>query len=166
MIPTPAGRLVPTDRGHDLVLVREFKAPIEDVWASITEPERLARWYGTWSGPAAPGITIELTLTAEEGSPTSQVHIDACTPPTHLAVSAKDEAGDWHLEVRLTEQNGVTSLEFVHHLGPDVDASDIGPGWEFYLDRLVASRDGATLPDFDDYYPAMKPHFEAQQTSD
>ena len=25
-----------------------FRAPIEDVWAAVTEPERLARWIGTW----------------------------------------------------------------------------------------------------------------------
>jgi len=40
---------------------------------------------------------------------------------------------------------------------------EVGPGWEYYLDALVASRDGQPAPDFDDYYPAMKEHFEAQR---
>jgi hypothetical protein len=37
-----------------------------------------------------------------------------------------------------------------------------GPGWEFYLDALAASRDGAAVPDFNDYYPAQKEYFAAQ----
>ena len=38
-----------------LVQTRTFAAPIEDVWAAITEPERLARWIGTWTGDPASG---------------------------------------------------------------------------------------------------------------
>jgi hypothetical protein len=37
----------------------------------------------------------------------------------------------------------------------------VGPGWEYYLDNLVASRDGAPLPDFDDYYPAQAAYYES-----
>jgi len=37
----------------------------------------------------------------------------------------------------------------------------MGPGWEYYLDMLVAARDGTPAPVFDDYYPAMKPYYEA-----
>ena len=29
---------------------RTFRAPIEYVWAAVTEPARLARWIGTWTG--------------------------------------------------------------------------------------------------------------------
>ena len=37
MISPPTGRLFPTADGNDLVLSRTFRAPIEDVWASVTE---------------------------------------------------------------------------------------------------------------------------------
>ena len=43
------------------------------------------------------------------------------------------------------------------------NVGEVGPGWEYYLDMLVASRDGQQAPDFGDYYPAMKEHFEAQR---
>jgi uncharacterized protein YndB with AHSA1/START domain len=55
MNPTPGGRLVRTPTGRDLVLIRRFRAPIEDVWASITESDRTARWFASWTGDAAPG---------------------------------------------------------------------------------------------------------------
>jgi uncharacterized protein YndB with AHSA1/START domain len=162
MTTIPTGRLTPTSQGHDLTLVREFRAPIEDVWDSVTQSDRVGRWFGHWSGDAGPGMTITLTLVAEEGNPTSDVTVTACTPPRHLAVSVADEHGTWNLELHLSEQDGVTTLEFVHHLAPEAPAGEVGPGWEYYLDRLVASRDGTEMPDFDDYYPGMKDHFEAQ----
>ena len=54
----PSGQLVQTADGNALVVSRTFRAPIEDVWASVTEPERTARWFGTWKGDAAPGRMI------------------------------------------------------------------------------------------------------------
>ncbi|WP_305784345.1 hypothetical protein [Symbioplanes lichenis] len=54
--------------------------------------------------------------------------------------------------------------------GPTADAvalaenvGEVGPGWEYYPDFLVASRDGTSAPDFADYYPAMQGWFEGQR---
>jgi hypothetical protein len=47
----------------------------------------------------------------------------------------------------------------VQHLDPDVDISNVGPGWEYYLDLLVASRDDRPLPAFDDYFPAQQAYY-------
>jgi hypothetical protein len=38
-------------------------------------------------------------------------------------------------------------------------ARDMGPGWEYYLDNLVAARAGEKLPKFDEYYPSMQVHY-------
>ena len=42
-------------------------------------------------------------------------------------------------------------------------AAGVGPGWEYYLDRLVAAETGADVAaiDFDDYYPAQSDHYRA-----
>ncbi|MET8234537.1 hypothetical protein ABZS77_28065 [Micromonospora sp. NPDC005298] len=37
----------------------------------------------------------------------------------------------------------------------------VGAGWEYYLDMLVASRDGSPLPRFDDYHPAMGSYYRS-----
>ena len=67
MNPTPTGTLIRTPDGRDLVLIRTFRATIHDVWASITESERTARWFASWTGDAAPGETIRYTMTFEAG---------------------------------------------------------------------------------------------------
>lgn len=39
--------------GGQLVFTRTFHAPLADVWAACTEPKRLERWIGTWTGDPA-----------------------------------------------------------------------------------------------------------------
>ncbi|TDE19579.1 SRPBCC family protein [Actinomadura sp. 6K520] len=160
MTPTPTGRLIAVATGTDLEMTREFKAPIEDVWASITEPDRTARWFAHWTGEGRPGAKVRLKLVLEEGQPESDMTIIACEPPRRLEVETVDEYGRWHLEARLAEAGGVTTLTFLHHLEPDTDAATTGPGWEYYLDRLVASMTGAPAPSFDDYYPAQAEYYK------
>jgi uncharacterized protein YndB with AHSA1/START domain len=160
MTPRPNGQLLGTADGRDLVLTRSFRAGIDDVWASITESERTARWFASWTGEPGPGKTIRYKLVFEGDAPEADMTIDACEPPHHLAVSTRDEYGTWRLEARLTENEGVTELTFIHHLDEGADVGSVGPGWEYYLDMLVASRTGDQLPDFDDYYPAQKGYYE------
>ena len=50
MTPRPTGRLLDTPGGRQLLLTRSFRAGIEDVWASITESERTARWFSVVDG--------------------------------------------------------------------------------------------------------------------
>lgn len=159
MSPTPTGRLFDTD----LVLTRTFRAPVADVWASVTDPERTARWFGAWEGDPAPGRTIKVQMAYEEGKPWMDMTIDACEPPHRLAISAGEENDRWRLELALAETAGVTELRFTQHLTSTDSVGEVGPGWEYYLDALVASRDGDPIPDFADYYPSMKEHYEAQR---
>ncbi|MFV2017299.1 SRPBCC family protein [Micromonospora sp. LOL_023] len=159
MSPMPTGRLV----GTDLALIRTFRASVADVWASITDPARTAGWFGPWHGDAAPGSTIKVQMAYEEGQPWMDCTIDRCEPPYRLAISALDEHGGWHLEMTLVESAGVTELRFTQHLNGTDGVGEVGPGWEYYLDALVASRAGEPAPNFGDYYPAMKEYFEAQR---
>jgi uncharacterized protein YndB with AHSA1/START domain len=153
------GRLVRTPEGRDLVIVRTFRAPIGDVWASITESERTARWWGPWTGEPGPGRTIRYTMAFEAEGPASEMLIEACEPPRHLAVRAINDYGDWRLEAHLSESGGVTEMRFTQHLDDKTDVGSVGPGWEYYLDNLVASRTGAAMPDFNDYYPSQKQYY-------
>jgi uncharacterized protein YndB with AHSA1/START domain len=163
----PTGQLIRAEAGVDLVLRRVFKAPMAEIWADVTESSRTARWFGPWEGDAAAGHTIRVKMVFEEEAPWFDLRIDACEAPRRLAVSATDEAGGWRLELLLSEVDGGTELSLVHHLdgtdGTD-GVGEIGPGWEYYLDLLAAAREDAPAVSFDDYYPAMKPYFEALVT--
>ena len=69
----------------------------------------------------------------------------------------------WHFLVELTEDAGTTTLSFSQSV-PDAEmAAGVGPGWEYYLDRLVAAETGADVAavDFDAYYPAQSDHYRA-----
>ena len=103
---------------------REFRAPIADVWAAVTEPARLERWIGTWSGDPASG-SIDFRMTAEaEDAPVETHRILACDPPRRL-VTESGGAGDgsvWRLELDLAETDGVTVLTFGQRL------DDVDPG--------------------------------------
>jgi len=162
-MPQPTGRLVRKDDGVYVVLDRIFKAPIEDVWASLTDPERTARWFGAWAGDAGPGRIIKVQMVQEEGKPWMDMTIDACEAPRRLALSAGEEPDRWRLDLELAESAGVTELRFTQHLTTTAGVGEVGPGWEFYLDALVASRDGLPMPSFGDYYPSMKDHYEEQR---
>jgi hypothetical protein len=55
----------------------------------------------------------------------------------------------WQHVLELDEADGVTTLTFTQlvpdgPLGTDL-VSSVGPGWDYYLDRLVASLGGADV---------------------
>ena len=146
-----------------VVLTRTFHAPIEDVWAAVTESDRLGRWIGTWTGDPASG-QVEFLMTAE-GAVEPQTHyIDACEPPRRLAThssSPMDPDQAWHLTIDLAEVDGVTTLTFGQVMSDAVPVESVGPGWDYYLDRLVAAESGDDVSalDFNDYYPAFAEHY-------
>ncbi len=73
---------------------------------------------------------------------TSRWRSGSATPPRTLKVTSNVGQHVWYLDVELSETDGVTTLAFSQ---PDVDREDalsVGPGWEYYLDRLVAVETG------------------------
>lgn len=142
-----------------MILTRTFQAPPADVWTSVTASDSTARWIGRWEGDAAPGRSVRLQLLFEQGQPWSDVAIDICEPPRRLLMTMKDEAGQWRIELTLTQRGATTELRFMQRLEDPKLAGDVGPGWEYYLDRLVAAREGLPMPSFEDYYPAQKAHY-------
>jgi uncharacterized protein YndB with AHSA1/START domain len=162
MSPTPTGRLESHGNRHTLVMTRDFKAPIDDVWASVTEPERLERWIGTFSGDPEDGyVMFRMTFEGDDHEP-EKMEIRECDPPRRLALTSQVGEQVWFLELDLAEADGVTTVTFSQ---PDIDPAaieNVGPGWEYYLDNLVAAREGRPLPAFTDYYPSQKAWYQAQ----
>lgn len=161
--PTPTGRLVANDDGHDLILTRTLPLPVEEAWAYVTEPSYTARWFGAWKGTGAVGETVQLQLGFEETSPWMDVEITECDSPRLLRILNTDDNGSWDLSLELTSGQGTTELRFVMHNIDPVGVGEIGPGWEYYLDQLLAAIDGTPLPDFNDYFPAQREYFEQQR---
>lgn len=107
-------------------------------------------------------------MTAEgEDCPAEQYWVDVCDAPQRLVVHFSSGDGAeadfvWLLELDLAETDGVTTLTFAQAMSDPEMASSVGPGWDYYLDRLVAAEtDGdVAAVDFDDYYPAQADHYQ------
>jgi uncharacterized protein YndB with AHSA1/START domain len=155
MIPQPTGRL----RGNDLVLTRRFRASVEDVWTSITDPASTARWFGRWEGTPGVGNEIKIQMAFEDGAPWLAKKIEACEAPHRLVLTSVGSSFTSKLELAIKTTNDGCELEFIQHAINRAMVGEVGPGWEYYLDALVASRDDATRPKFDSYYPAQKAYF-------
>ncbi|WNB86618.1 SRPBCC family protein [Cellulomonas sp. ATA003] len=151
-----AGRVERHDTGVRLVFDRDWEVPVGEVWSALTDPDRLALWFGRWTGDPASG-TVVLTLTGEGDAPPETVTIDACEPPHRLAVTTGAADARWPLEVTLTEvADGGTTLRFVHRLSDSDDVVSTGVGWHYYLDRLDAVVTGRPVTDdWDAYYPVL-----------
>lgn len=157
------GRVLRTDRGRDLILLRSLSIPVEEAWAFLTESALTEQWFGPWEGDARPGGTVRVRMRFEENEPAVRARIVGCTTAEHLALQVADEYGNWNLELFLEEDGEDDSLlRFVHHLEDDANVGEVGPGWEYYLDLLVAATEGTEEPQFDQYYPALSGHFLEQ----
>lgn len=154
------GRIDASSTGHDIVVERTFNIPMTEVWRSIVEPECMNRWIGTWSGEAGVGKRVAFVMTAEGATEPEDALIHACDAPRLLDVESFQGETSWRMTLGLSEANGVTTLVFRQKIDRNDDASSIGPGWEYYLDRLVAVLEGAGFLDWEDYYPAQQAHWD------
>ena len=165
--PRPTGRREDRDGTAFVVFERTFAAPIADVWAAVTESDRLSRWIGNWTGDPASG-SISFFMTAEaEDAPAETVWIDECHEPTRLVMrSARpdDHSEVWSWQIDLAEADGVTTLTFAQEVVDVELAESVGPGWDYYLDRMVAAETDGDLSaiDFDDYYPEFAAYYRAE----
>ena len=157
------GTVTDIDGEPNLVLTRTFVARAADLWRELTDSARLERWIGRWEGDPASGH-VEFYMTSEDpDAGGEQYTIIECDPPRRFAGDTSAASGSWHLWFELVARGETTTLIFGQRLGPEDEVGDIGPGWEYYLDRLVAvhkGRDVATVV-WDDYYPAMQPAYQA-----
>jgi uncharacterized protein YndB with AHSA1/START domain len=169
--PRATGRRDERDGTAYVVFERTFNAPIADVWAAVTESDRLSRWIGNWTGdPASGSVAFFMTAEAEdapEDAPEETIWIDECVEPTRLAMrSARpdDHSEVWSWQVDLAEAGGVTTLTFAQEVVDVALAESVGPGWDYYLDRMVVAETGGDpgAIDFDDYYPAFAAYYRAE----
>jgi uncharacterized protein YndB with AHSA1/START domain len=164
--PTPTGWHRDRPEGAAVEFTRTYRAAIADVWAAVTESDRLARWIGFYDGdPRLGHVAFTMNAEGEENMTPTRYDIRRCEPPHVLRVHTTDDFGTWDLIVELIEEDGVTTLTLSQIIDDPTTIENTGPGWEYYLDRLSAVLRG-TDPgdiDFDDYYPAQRGYYLSVQ---
>ncbi|KAA0023554.1 hypothetical protein [Antrihabitans cavernicola] len=137
------------DAGSDLVLVhyvRAFALPVVDLWERITEADKVPDWFGIMTGDPFGG-TVAIHTDDDCRRETMTVRIDNCLSPHELDVTIDGGV----LELRLSQVGVVTTLEVIRrHLHPS-EVAEVGPRWQYYLDRLEASIARVPLPTWADY---------------
>jgi uncharacterized protein YndB with AHSA1/START domain len=79
-----------------------FETEIDDVWSALTDPSRLARWYGEVEGDLRLGGEYRARLFSSGWEGTGR--IEACEPPRRLLLVTKHagEAEEQVIEISLT----------------------------------------------------------------
>lgn len=158
--PTATGRRLPDGR---LALSRTLPRSPAQVWTALTDPDRTARWFGRWSGDPTTG-TIDVLLAAEEGTPTSVARVLVCEAPRRLVLEFPQGDTTWTIELTVHGGGDVATVTLAQDLPDGEAAAMIGPGWDYYLDRLVAAetgRDVDVIAFEPDYVPELCDHYRA-----
>lgn len=133
-----------TGRTRSVLLRRTFPATVDQLWATCTQPDTLARWYGTVTGDTRLGGSVELLEVA------ATCEILRCEAPYRLDLTWADSNGTTvvRLSLRRVDDGTELTLEQLGFLAP-VAAAGHGSGWERELGRLEMFLAGGAKADGD-----------------
>ncbi len=111
---------------------------IDDVWSALTDPSRLARWYGNIEGDLHLGGEYRARLFASGWEGTGRV--DACEPPRRLLVTIKDadDQGEGAIEVALDADGDHTIVVWEERGMPLDHLAAYGAGIQIHVEDLTA----------------------------
>jgi uncharacterized protein YndB with AHSA1/START domain len=148
---SPASRLLGSLRsadGRGVVRIEDrYDTEIDDLWSAITDPARIARWYGQVEGDLRPGG--EFRLYVEDADSEHAGRVEECEPPRRLRVTTREtdesyERGqgvppfDETIEATLTADGDQTVL-VLEVRGMPLDAvAYYGAGWQIHAENLAA----------------------------
>jgi hypothetical protein len=144
-----------TADGEGVVTMRErFSTDIEDLWDAITDPERLARWLGTFTGELKLGATSKAVYFASgwEG----EITVVECEPPKYLKYTDHDGgitevwlSTDGDAALLIAEQRGMP----IEHL------KYYGPGVQVHIEDLISYLAGGERFDSNAMCEALEPAY-------
>jgi uncharacterized protein YndB with AHSA1/START domain len=125
-----------------------FDTGIDDLWGALTEPGRLARWYGEVEGELALGGELRVRI-ALAGERTGRV--EACEPPRRLRLTMCDpdpqpgQPDQTLLEVQLTAEGAQTRLVWEERGMPVDLLPAYGTGIQMHVEHLADYLNGREL---------------------
>jgi uncharacterized protein YndB with AHSA1/START domain len=130
--------------------------PPAEVWAALTEPERLGEWLA--AAEVEPGPDGTITLDFGEGG-IEKCRITTWDPPRALAY-------EWnflgenptHVSWNLAVDGSATRLTLEHTLLDAGVAPDYGAGWHAHLDQLAGHLAG-DVPEWGELFEELRPRY-------
>lgn len=132
-----------------LIFERHYAFPATDLWAALTEVERLQRWFGTFTGPVPRGVGDRFEVSLGGGpDDVATGRVTACDPGRHLAYEWQWQTETPStVEVELLPEGQECVLRLEHTLGERTNVVGYGGGWEQVLLSLEDLLRGTPSPD-------------------
>lgn len=156
--------------GVGIVRVEDrIEAEIDVLWATLTDPSVLARWYGQVEGDLRPGGAFRLYVEADDWRGTGR--IEACEAPRRLLVTTRESDESWQkgqgmppfdevIEATLAPADGQTALVIEVRGLPLEAIAFYGAGWQIHVENLAACLAGRERgdpgPRWDELVPAYQ----------
>jgi uncharacterized protein YndB with AHSA1/START domain len=156
--------------GKGVVRVEDhYDTDIDDMWSALTDPGRLARWYGQVEGDLRVGGEFRLYIEAADLDATGRV--EACEPPRRLLVTTREtdesyQRGsgappfDQTIEAALTA-NGDQTILVIEVRGMPLDKiAFYGAGWQIHAENLTAHIAGRDRGDSEARWDELVPPYQ------
>ncbi|HVB51775.1 MAG TPA: SRPBCC domain-containing protein [Acidimicrobiales bacterium] len=125
-----------------------FESDRDDVWSALTNPQRLAQWYGKVEGDLRVGGEFTAFVLASEWD--GRGRIEACVPQRRLEVTTWEEERAEHVvAAELIEDGNLTVLVLEVRALPLDLVWAYGVGWQVHLEDLgahLSGQDSMNLP--------------------
>ena len=160
----PGTRIVGSLRSADgagVVRVEErYATDIDDLWSALTDPDRLARWYGRVDGELGLGGEFRMYVDASGWEGTGRV--EACGPPRRLMVTTKELSESFRktVEATLTSEDDHTVLVIEVRGMPLDKIAFFGAGWQIHTEDLAAYLAGGERGDTEARWDELVPPYQ------
>jgi uncharacterized protein YndB with AHSA1/START domain len=146
-----------------------FDTDIDDMWSALTDPLRLARWYGQVEGDLRPGG--EFRLHVESSDIHAAGRVEACEPPRRLLVTTRETDESYRrgngappfdevIEATLTADGGQTILVIEVRGVPLDKIAFYGAGWQIHAETLAAYLAGRERGDSETRWNELVPPYQ------
>ena len=147
--------------GNGVVRIEDrYDTDIDDMWSALTDPGRLARWYGQVEGDLRPAGAFRLYVEGAGMHMTGRV--EACEPPRRLLVVTKGPDGpDEHvIEATLAADGDQTILVLEERGMPLNHLAAYGAGIQVHVEDLAAHIAGGERCDSEARWGELLPAYE------
>jgi uncharacterized protein YndB with AHSA1/START domain len=123
-----------------------YETEVTEVWSALTDPTRLAEWYGRFEGDLhlGGGFTAFVPSSGWDG----HGRVEECRPRKRLSVTMWETEGDEQsVAVELFAEDEHTILSLEKGGVPPAVLWAFGCGWQAHLEDLAAHLAGQENPD-------------------
>ena len=140
-----------------ILITRTVPVPPARLWETFTDPAALAGWIGVLRTDPDTGIRTFSMLEGGQESEPETLDISRCRAPHELEFTTTSKSGGWSMGLVIRAAEGGSEIDFHQVLRQQDDPRNMGPGWEYYLERAIEFTLGAD-PDsvrWEDFHPAL-----------